>query len=51
MLTFFTDCVGLFAGTFNAAMGIEFFRFLVLVFILQISFGLFFYIYRGSKKF
>lgn len=50
MLTFFSDCAGLFTSTFNAAMDVSFFRFLVVVILAQLGLGLFFYFYRGSKK-
>ena len=50
MLTFFADCAGLFTRTFNAAMDVAFFRCLAVVILMQLGLGLFFYIYRGSKK-
>lgn len=50
MLSFFTDCVGLFASVFSAAMELEFFRFLAGLMIVLVSFGLFVQLQNGLKK-
>ena len=50
MIDFFLACAGLFTDTFNAAMQLDFFVFLAAVMMIQVSFSLWFLIYRGSKK-
>ena len=50
MIDFFLSCAGLFTDTFNAAMQLDFFVLLVSLMIIQVSFALWFLIYRGSKK-
>ena len=50
MIDFFLACAGLFTDTFNAALQLDVFMFLASVMVIQVSFGLWFLIYRGSKK-
>lgn len=50
MIDFFLACAGLFTDTFNAALQLDLFIFLASVLLIQVAFGLWFLIYRGSKK-
>lgn len=50
MLEFFSGCAGLFTKTFNAACGLDYFKFLAALLLFQAAFGLFLYLYHGSKK-
>ncbi|MEA4934751.1 MAG: hypothetical protein VB071_14380 [Lawsonibacter sp.] len=50
MLTFFSDCAGLFTSTFNAACSLEFFKFLAAFLLLETCFGLFLYLHHGMKR-
>lgn len=50
MLTFFSDCAGLFTRTFRAACGLELFRFLAALLLVQLCFGLFLLLFHGAKK-
>lgn len=50
MLTFFSDCAGLFSSTFSALCGVSFFRFLAALILIETGFGLFFFFNRGMKK-
>jgi len=50
MINFFKNCAELFTMTFNAAVGQSFFRFLICFAIVLISFGLFFFLYRGARR-
>lgn len=50
MLTFISDCAGLFTETFNAACGLDFFRLLAALVVVQLCFGLFVYLYHGTRK-
>lgn len=50
MLTFLSDCAGLFTGTFNAIWSVEIFRFLVALLVVQICFSIYFNFYRGMWK-
>ena len=50
MPAFLTVCVSLFTDTFNAACGLEFFRFLAAFLAFDICFGLFLVLFHGSKK-
>ena len=50
MLDFFLACAGLFTNTFNAALQLDVFIFLTSIMVMQVSFGLWFLIYRGVRK-
>lgn len=50
MIVFFTACCSLFTDTFNAAMTVEFFRFLAGYIALAVCYGLFLLLYKGAKK-
>lgn len=50
MLEFFSGCASLFSRTFNAACGLEFFKFLAALIALEILVGLYLTFYHGAKK-
>jgi len=50
MISFFTACCSLFTDTFNAALTVEFFRFLAGTIALGVCYGMFLLFYRGSKR-
>ena len=50
MLEFFSGCASLFSGTFNAACGLDFFRFLAALLALEVLVGLYLTLYHGSKR-
>lgn len=50
MLSFFTDCAGLFTQVFDAACDLEFFQFLAAFLALLVCLSVFLNIYHGSKK-
>lgn len=50
MLAFFTDCVSLFTHTFNAALRLDYFRFLIIIVVVFVSFGLFSMLSHGMRK-
>lgn len=50
MLTFFAGCVGLFSHIFAAALHLEYFRFLVIIVVVLVAFGLFAMLSRGTRK-
>ena len=50
MLDFFSGCASLFSAIFNAACGLEYFRFLAAFLLFQVCLGLFLLIFHGSRK-
>ena len=50
MLTFFSDCAGLFTLTFNAIVAQEFFFFLLCFLVVMLSMGLFCFLSRKSRR-
>lgn len=49
-ITFFNNILSLFTSTFDAVTGDEYFRFLIYFVSVEVAFGLFFFITKGSKK-
>ena len=50
MLDFFSGCAGLFSIVFNAACGLEYFRFLSAFVLLLVCLGVFLRIYHGARR-
>ena len=50
MITFFTDCCSLFTSIFNALFGNSFFAFILSFVLIYFGFGLFYLIYKGTRK-
>lgn len=50
MVDFILACGGLFTDTFNAALQLDVFSFLVSVMIIQIGFGLWFMMYHKERR-
>lgn len=49
-ITFFNNILRLFTSTFDAASGDEYFRFLIYFVAVEVAFGLFFFLTKGSRK-
>lgn len=50
MLEFFGACAGLFTRIFNAACGLDLFRFFAALLLVELCFGLFLMLQRGLRK-
>lgn len=50
MLTFFSCCAALFSATFNAACGLDYFKFLAAVLLVLVAFNLFLLLSHGFRK-
>lgn len=50
MLEFLAGCTGLFTDTFNAVCDLDYFQFLAAFLAFEVCFGLFLFLFHGSKK-
>ena len=50
MLDFFSGVIALFNMTFSAALELDFFQFLSCCILVEVAAGLFFLLYRGTRR-
>lgn len=50
MLTFFTDCMGLFNNTFSAVCTVDYFLLLLGYILFMVGYGMFCFMKRSTRK-